>query len=332
MDPLTLHIDTIATINRPKCKALGAGGPRAHIWSRLLGSNDEVRAVKVKGHATLRDVEEVRTSHLFKRGNDYADIFAKKGADTHTSLLFGSPRQSLPVLPWPSKLRDGRQRSTSCSGSGAGATPGMPRQERGHGFRGRFSSGSGRRLLRQLQVRFPMGFPPSFPHAFRKTVISTHARSEGTACSWDEFSTLGGRAMDNAIIICAKRGAVYWERADALCRSCSEHPGGRTSLRKLRSGLFPNKRCAGWTKEDVRRPSLDEATTLVAQLEPCEAGLGRTVLGPTTPKKQRVAPQEAVLQHWERIAEATTTEDQALQHWDRFGQVCWRRTGSTISW
>ena len=117
--------------------------------------------------------------------------------------------------------------------------------------------------------------------------------------------------MDNAIIFCAKRGAVYWERADALCRSCSEHPGGRTSLRKLRSGLFPNKRYAGWTVEDVRRPSLDEATTLVAQLESCEAGLGRTVLAPTTPKKQRVAPQEAVLQHWERIAEATTTEDQS---------------------
>ena len=26
-------------------------------------------------------------------------------------------------------------------------------------------------------------------HVFRKTIISTHARSEGTACSWDEFST-----------------------------------------------------------------------------------------------------------------------------------------------
>ena len=33
--------------------------------------------------ATLRDVEAVRTSHLFKRRGDHADIFAKKGADTH---------------------------------------------------------------------------------------------------------------------------------------------------------------------------------------------------------------------------------------------------------
>ena len=87
----------VATINGSKCKALGAQGSRAHVWSRLLVSHDEVRAVKVKGHATQRDVEAGRTSHLFKRGNDYADIFAKKGP-THTRLLFESPRQSLPVL------------------------------------------------------------------------------------------------------------------------------------------------------------------------------------------------------------------------------------------
>ena len=106
----------------------------------------------------------------------------------------------------------------------------------------------------------------------------------------------GGRALDNATIFCAKCGAVYWERADALCRQCSEFPGGRASqLRKLRSGLFPNQRHPGWTVEHVRRPTLDEATTLVAQLESCEAGLGRMVMGPTTPKKQRVAPQAAVL-------------------------------------
>ena len=36
-----------------------------------------------------------------------------------------------------------------------------------------------------------LDFSPSFLHASRKTVISTHARSEGTACSWEEFSILG---------------------------------------------------------------------------------------------------------------------------------------------
>ena len=51
------------------------------------------------------------------------------------------------------------------------------------------------------------------------------------------------------------------------------------------------------------------------------AGPGRAVVRPTTPKKQRVAPQAVVLEHWERIAEAATTEDLALQPWD------WDRPG-----
>ena len=128
----------------------------------------------------------------------------------------------------------------------------------------------------------------------------------------------GGRALDSAIIFCAKCGAVYWERAGALCRSCSEFPGGRTSqLLKLRSGLFPKKRYLGWTVEHVRRPTLDEATTLVAPAGILRGGSGRTVVGPTTPKKQRAAPQAAVLAYWERTAEEATTEDLAVQRRDQ---------------
>ena len=134
--------------------------------------------------------------------------------------------------------------------------------------------------------------------------------------------------MDNAIIFCAKCGAVYWERADALCRQCSEFPGGRTSqLRKLRSGLFPNKRYPGWTVEHVRRPTLDEAATLVAQLESCEAGLGRMVMGPTTPKKQRVAPQAAVLAHWGSVGDAINNENLALRRFDQGRSRLWEAYG-----
>ena len=90
---------------------------------------------------------------------------------------------------------------------------------------------------------------------------------------------------------------------------CSEYPGGRASqLRKLRSGLFPNKRYPGWTVGDVRRPSLDEATTLVV-------GLGRTMMGPTIPKKQRVAPQASALERGD--AWVAKTGGLALQRWDR---------------
>ena len=191
LDPLTLNIDcegTIATINGPKHKALGARGPRAHVWNRLLFSHDEVRAVKVKGHATERDVEAGRTSHLCKRETTLQTPSPKKGL-THTSQLFESPRQSLPVLPWPSKRHVGRPKRTFCSGSGDGTTPGLLRHDHGYGPRERDSSERRRRrLLRQLQVRFLTGFLPCFPHVSCKTVTSTLARSEGTACNWDEFS------------------------------------------------------------------------------------------------------------------------------------------------
>ena len=98
--------------------------------------------------------------------------------------------------------------------------------------------------------------------------------------------------------------------------AAAEFLAAKSQLRKLRSGLFPNIRFPGWTVEHVRRPSLDEAITLVAQLESCEAGLGRTVMGPSTPKKQRFAPEAAALEFWERIAGAATTEEQALERWD----------------
>ena len=229
-----------------------------------------------------------RTSHLFKRRNDHADTFAKKGADTQKPAFRVAKSRCLP----------GQASPTSCSGSGAGATPGRPRQERGHVLRGQGSSASDRRRSqRRLQVRCATGFPPWFPH-----VISTHARSEGTACNWDELSTLGVERWTEP------SSAVYWEWADALCRSCSGSPAGRTSqLRKLRSGLFPNKRYPGWTVEHVRRPTLDEATTLVS--------LAR-----------RVWAEPSRGHHTQKATSCPAGSG------TRAGRACWRRTGSTISW
>ena len=236
---------------------------------------------------------------------------------THRSLLFGSPRQSLLVSPWPSKRRGGQQsprfaqvqglerhqgcRSETTGKATASKTQAHEAGERCGGFR------SGVRLAfshRSLTLFARQSSRPS--HVQRaQLAVGTSFRF------W-------GRALDRAIIFCAECGPVFWERADALCRSCSELPGGRTSqLRKLRSGLFPNKRYPGWTVEHVRRPTLDEATPLVAQVESCEAGLGRTVMGPTTPKTQRAAPQAAALAHWERAAEAAMNEDLALRLCDQ---------------
>ena len=65
----------------------------------------------------------------------------------------------------------------------------------------------------------------------------------------------------------------------------------------------------------------------MAQLESCEAGLGPTVMGPTTPKKQRVAPQAAVLAHWERVGEFTDSENLAMQRFDQRRSKLWEAYG-----
>ena len=330
--PLTLHIDcecTVVTINGPKHKALGARGPRAHVWSRLLFSHDEVKAIKV---ATQRDVEAGRTSHLFKRGNDYADIFAKRGADTHkpafrvAKAFAACASLAKQAARWAAEahvlLRFRGWNDTRAAAPRSRVRPPRARLKRR------------REMPRRLQVRSLTGFPPTFPSTFlarqspRPSFVQRAQLAIGTnfRCGRPSF---GQRHHFLRQVWSCLLGA-----GDALCRHCSNFPGGRTSqLRKLRSGLFPNKRYPGWTVEHVRRPTLDEATTLVAQLESCEAGLGRTVMGPTTPKTQRVAPQAAMLAHWERVGDfSPTTKTSPCSVSTSGGRSSGRRVGSTISW
>ena len=54
--------------------------------------------------------------------------------------------------------------------------------------------------------------------------------------------------LDRAITFCAKCGAAYWERADALCRSCWR---AHFTAPQIESGLFPGGRYPGWTVEDA---------------------------------------------------------------------------------
>ena len=226
--------------------------PRAHVWNRLLFSTTR------SGQSRSR---VMRQSAMWRLGA-LPDTFANKGADTHTSLLFESPRQSLPVLPWPSKRHVGRPKRTFCSGSGGGMTPGLLCHDHGDGPRERDSSERRRRtMLRRLQVRFLTGFLPSSPYVSRKTVTSTLALSEGTARNWDAFRC-GRPSFGQRHHLLRQVWSCILGACGRSCRQCSEFPGGRTSqLRKLRSGLFPNKRYPGWTVEHVRRPTLDEAAT-----------------------------------------------------------------------
>ena len=115
---------------------------------------------------------------------------------------------------------------------------------------------------------------PTPPHVSCKTVISTHARSEGTACSWDEFSILGSSVGPSHHLLRQMQGSVLGTRGRFVPQLLRNSWRRNSQLHILRSGLFPNKRYLSWTVcvDHVRQPSLDEATTLVAQLESCEAG------------------------------------------------------------
>ena len=95
---------------RAKVQGLGSRVPWSTCLEQASWLPDEVRAINIKGHATQRDVEAGRSSHLSTRS-----AFAKKGADTHTqACVSGGQRQSLLVPPWPSKRLGGQRRPTSC--------------------------------------------------------------------------------------------------------------------------------------------------------------------------------------------------------------------------
>ena len=320
MDPITLHIDcegTIATIQGPRCKALGATHPRAHVWSRLLASHDEVRAVKVKGHATMRDVEAGRSSHLCQRGNDFADFCQERGRRTQATL---SDRQD-----------DGRLRlvghascALGCRGTRSPQAPGLGRHE-GYSSEDKDQAGTGATqeevqsggcgpcIRKDRRLAGPTGTLGFFARQFSRPPLLPRAQLAIGACLRRGGQGVGPshhllRQVWGLVLGTSRRTMQKLQAASRWVRV--------SQLRKLRSGLFPNKRYPGWTVAHVRRPTLDEANTLVAQLESCEAGLGRSVLGPTTPKRTRVAPQASELLHWQRDAGTDKTADTDLRRWD----------------
>ena len=191
----TLHIGcegTIATINGPKFKALAAGCPRAPVWSRLLGSHEEVRAIKVKGHATQRDVEAGRSSHLFKRGKRLCRYLCKeKGRHTHkpafrvAKTLVACASLAKQAARWVAEahvmLRSKCWNDTQAAAPRPRMRPPRARTKRK------------RREVAALPATGPASdwLSPSFPRFSRKTVISTHALSKGTEYRWGEFSVTG---------------------------------------------------------------------------------------------------------------------------------------------
>ena len=96
-----------------------------------------------------------------------------------------------------------------------------------------------------------------------------------------------------------------------------------------RSGLFRAvpKQTLSWLDWSTFVGLLRRGNYTGGAVGSCEAGLGRTVMGPTTPNKQRVAPHAAVLAHWERVGEFADSENLAMQRFDQRRSKLWEAYG-----
>ena len=106
-----------------------------------------------------------------------------------------------------------------------------------------------------------------------------------------------------------------------------------SQLRKLRSWLFPNRRYPGWMVEHERCPTLDEATTLVAQLESLRGGSGPNRYGAHHTREATCCPTGSgagTLGTHCRGGHNRGLGAAALGPWTAWSLG--RRMGSTISW
>ena len=278
-----------------------------------------------------RERQTERDRQRPKRGNDFANLFAKKGADAHkpplriAKTMVACASLARQAARWAAEahvlLRLRGWDDTQAAAPRTRTRPARARLKRK--FKADAAAPASGKACDWLAPHVPSAISQGSldPRSFR-----------GHSLHLGHVFDAGGRALDRRIVFCAKCGALYWERADALCRSCKQHPGGCASqLGKLRAGVFPNKRYPGWTVELIRRPTLDEANTLAAQLESCEAGLGRSVWGPTTAKKNtcRTAGSGAAAlgtRHWGSRDRGPGTEMLGRRSRRLHGG------GSTLSW
>ena len=110
----------------------------------------------------------------------------------------------------------------------------------------------------------------------------------------------------------------------------TEHTSGAgVCFPTTRSGLFRAvpKQTLSWLDWSTFVGLLRRGNYTGGAVGSCEAGLGRTVMGPTTPNKQRVAPHAAVLAHWERVGEFADSKNLAMQRFDQRRWKLWEASG-----
>ena len=223
IEPFELYIDCAGTLSATRDPAI-AQFPRhlrAHLWARVWASFRTLSSHKTKAHASKADVEQGFTTEWERKGNNWADHYAKLGASLHgvrpehilearafASLAFQAARWAaeqfiiMAITPGSdsselqSKQRTQsvkRQRPSATTAQAHGARPGntdnTPLEHTGHRLR--------------------------------------------TACVED----------GSWLIFCAAGGAYSWRRTGGLamqCPACPRDAGAAARLKRMAKGIFPN--------------------------------------------------------------------------------------------
>ena len=196
LDPLMLHIDcegTIATINGPKHKALGARGHRAHVWNRLLFSHTrpgQSRSRVIPQRATWRRGELPTCA---KGKTTLQTPLPRRGK--HTQACFSRRQDSRCVcLPGQaSGTLGGREAHVFAKVQGLNDTRAAAPRTRVRPPRARLKRKRG-----EKEIATPAAGQVSdwlshiFPSRFSQDSHLDPRTFRGhSSCSWDEFSILG---------------------------------------------------------------------------------------------------------------------------------------------
>ena len=269
MDPLTLHINcagTIATIRGPKGKAVGAKEKRAHVWSRLLCSHDEVKAVKVKRPRDGGRRAGWALHPFVPTWKQFRGCVRREKVQTYTSHPFESRALCWASFPWPSKLPAGRPlgrhggqaETASHSTSAKGKDKGKANAKRGAGdasnwagthhalaFLARHSTGPS--LFHRAQPPTGATLQSSTRAAGRWTVPSSSAPFVGrcTGRGQMRFAIQGQRGCRLRTAEGERRGCGQLQLPGRRWRIAEGYVQGRR-LHKFRSATWGWKQYARW--------------------------------------------------------------------------------------
>ena len=85
---------TVSAANN-QAAATTSRNPRAHLWNKYhVGFDGQGTVTKTLAHASAKAVSEGKTTAWERKGNDAADVFAKKGGQMSPNAPGGDPGHS----------------------------------------------------------------------------------------------------------------------------------------------------------------------------------------------------------------------------------------------